>query len=130
MYPIDFFFRAAALHPERIDPLKEVARTADPYWAGSRRKLIDLVNTDPDISTLAAAVRHEYAPYGAAGSCGLGGPENSLQAYDMRAGWIHVRWTDETGRKQIKMFKWEDFAREIADLIRSGEYKAGGKDES
>lgn len=113
------------LYPDRINPIREVAKIAGPYWTTSRKKLIDLYNTDPDIGVLAAAVREEYCPYEAAGHYGLGGDKNSLQSYDMRRGWIHVRWKDETGKRQIKMFRWEDFAREIADMIMSGEYAAG-----
>lgn len=117
------------LYPERINPLRELAKKAGPYWTDSKKRLIDLANTDPDIGTLTAAVRHEYCPHGAAGCYGLGKEENSLQSYDMRTGWIHVRWKDESGKGQMQMFKWEDFAREIADLIWSGEYKAERREE-
>ena len=48
------------LYPERINPIREVARESGPMWTHSRKKLIDFANTDPDIKTFAKAVKYHY----------------------------------------------------------------------
>lgn len=110
------------LYPERIDPVKEVAKMADPYWTTSRQKLIDLCNTDPDIEDFAAAVKHEYSPYGFAGHYGGDDKPNTMIGYTMRTNLIEMEYIDNAGKKIRTVCSWEDFTREVADMIWSGEY--------
>ena len=66
-----------------IDPLKEVARTANVYWKQSRDKLKDLYSKDPDDYDWTCAVRHEYCPYEAQGRWGSGNGPNTVEGYYM-----------------------------------------------
>lgn len=110
------------LYPERIDPVKEVAKMADPYWTASRQKLIDLCNTDPDIEDFAAAVKHEYSPYGFAGHYGGDDKPNTIRGYNLLSGNIRILYFDNAGELMKAACSWKDFARKIADMIRAGEY--------
>ena len=111
------------LYPDRINPIREVARQAGPYWTTSERKLIDLCDTDPDIRTFTKAVKNEYCPNEFAGHYGGDHSPNTLQGYEMRRDTITAWFYDPDGKRQERKYSWEDFAREIADLIWSGEYK-------
>ena len=110
------------LYPERINPIREVAKRSRPYWTTSRLELIDLCNTDPDIKTFAAAVKHEYSPYGFAGHFGGSGEPNTIEGWDMLTNIVKIYFYDAEGKRTERAYSWEDFAREIADLIWSGEY--------
>lgn len=110
------------LYPERINPVREVAKQASPYWETSKQKLINLCNSDPDIKPFAKAVRNEYCPYGCAGHYSRENVPNRMQNYDMRSDLIWIEYTDERGEWHKNAYSWEDFAREIADMIWSGEY--------
>lgn len=110
------------LYPERINPVCEVAKMSRPYWTTSRQKLINLCNRDPDIKTFAAAVKHEYSPYGFAGHYGGNDKPNTMIGYTMRTNLIEMEYVDATGKKIRAVCSWEDFAREVADMIWSGEY--------
>ena len=111
------------LYPARINPIVEVAKSAAPYWTTSRQKLIDLCNTDPDIKLFAKAVKEEYCPHGFAGYYGGDHSPNSMQGYEMRIDKITTWFYDSEGERQERIYSWEDFAREIADLIWSGQYE-------
>lgn len=111
------------IYPDKINPIREVAKQASPYWTTSKKKIIDLCDDDPDIKAFAKAVRHEYCPYGCAGHYSRNNVPNRMQNYDMRADLINVCYTDEQGNYQKRSYSWEDFAREIADLIWSGQYE-------
>lgn len=111
------------LYPDRIDPIVEVAKRAVPNWTTSKQKLIELCNEDPDIRDFAKAVKKEYCPHGVYGHYG-GDPHNrnSLQGWDMRNDLIRTWFYDTKGKLQEQVYTWEDFAREIADMIWSGQY--------
>lgn len=111
------------LYPTRINPIVEVAKNAGPYWTTSRQKLIDLCNTDPDIKLFAKAVKEEYCPHGFAGHYGGDHSPNTMQGYEMRIDKITTWFYDPEGERQERIYSWEDFAREIADLIWSGQYE-------
>lgn len=109
------------LYPDRINPIAEVAKIAQPYWKDSREKIKRF--QDSDIKILAKVVRHQYCPYGASGHYGCGGDPNTLSGYDMRSDVIYVEWLNEEKERNRRAYSWEDFAREIADLIWSGNYE-------
>lgn len=111
------------LYPKRFNPIEEVAKQSGPYWTTSRRKLIDLCNTDPDIKLFSKAVRHEYCPHGFAGHRGFGNGPNSLYGWDMTAKHIKTYYYDAEEKERERIYSWDDFAREIADLIWCDEYK-------
>ena len=110
------------LYHDRLDPIKEVAKQAGPYWITSRQKLIDLCNTDPGIDLFAKAVRHEYCPYGLSGRLGGSGEPNTMEGWDMTPRNIKTSFWDAAGERKERIYSWRDFAREVADLIWSGEY--------
>ncbi|MBQ1779403.1 MAG: hypothetical protein IIZ93_14715 [Acidaminococcaceae bacterium] len=114
------------LYPDKINPIREVAKMESPYWTTSRSKLIDICNQDPDIKEFAKAVKQEYCPYGLSGHYSRNNRANSIQAYDLKTNLIEAQWNDETCALKMGCFSWEDFAREIADLIFSGEYTDRG----
>ena len=108
-----------------FDPLKSTAKIASPYWKGSRKKLVELCNTDPDIKLFSQAVKHEFCPYGCSGQYGVQRHKrNDLIGYDMRTEHISVYFYDQIGQKQTLIFSWKDFAREISDLIWRGDWDA------
>lgn len=111
------------LYPGQINPLYEVAKRAGPMWTTSRKTLIDLAETDPDIDVWTKAVRHEYCPYGAAGHYSKSGERNEIGAYEMRTNDITIEYVDLEGHECKIIRSWQDFAREIMDMIWSGEYK-------
>lgn len=111
------------LCPDRINPLRECAKMASPQWVQSRGDLIRLANEDPDIERWAKAVRHEYCPYGLNGHYNMSKKPNTLTAYDMRSDDITITYNDSEGNKHEITRSWQDFAREITDLIWSGEYR-------
>ena len=111
------------LYPGRINPIREVAKHASVYWTDSREKIATLVNTDPDIKELAAAVKHEYSPYGFAGHYGGDHSPNSMLGWTLKANHIETEYFDTDGSKKTRIYSWEDFAREIADLCWSHEYE-------
>lgn len=110
------------LYPDRINPIAEVAKKASPNWTTSSRKLIDLCNTDPDIKLFAKAVKNEYCPNVFAGHYGGDPSPNNLQGWEMRNNIIIAWYYDTEGKRQERKYSWEDFAREIANLIWSGQY--------
>lgn len=111
---------------KEFEPLREVATRAGVYWTTSERKLVELCDTDPDISIWTKAVKEEYCPYGYAGYYGGDGEANSLESWEMKPRTIKIVYFDKHGIKQTMIASWADFAREIADLIWRGEY--GGKE--
>lgn len=108
------------LYPDRINPIAEVAKMARPYWKDSREKIMRY--QDIDIKAFAKVVRHQYCPYGCAGHYGGNHTPNSMQGYDMRSDVIKTWFYDSEGKQQERVYSWEDFAREIADLIRINQY--------
>ena len=110
------------LYPERISPIRQAAKRATPYWTTSAEKIARAVNEDLDIKTLANIVKHEYCPYGYASAYGIGEGPNTIFEYKLKTNLIEVGWRDATGNERINMYSWEDFAREIGDLVLSGEY--------
>ena len=111
------------LCPGKIDPIKEVAKMAGPHWTDSKEKLIKLLNKDPGIDRWSRAVRHEFCPYGGAGHYSHIDKPNTLQSYDMRTASIKVEYTDSAGERIEQIYSWNDFAREIADMIWRGEWE-------
>lgn len=106
---------------EHYSPLREVAEMASPYWTSSRKKLNNMLQNVPDLKTFAAAVRHEYCPYGLNGH--YGSPRsntNCVYAYDMMTNKIKVQYFDERGNDTERWFSWEDFSRVLRDVILRG----------
>ena len=110
------------LYPDQLNPLREVAKNAGPYWTTSRQKLIDLCNTDPDIDIFAKAVKEEYCPYGLSGHYGGDGKPNTMEGWDMTSGKIMTYFWDAEGLRKERRYSWKDFAIEISDLIWANEY--------
>ena len=111
------------LYPKRINPIREVAKRSRPYWKESKQKLIDLCDTDPDISIWSKAVKDEYCPYGCAGHYGGDDKPNTLIGWDMGSSKIKTIFNDNENQRQERWYSWADFSREIADMIWSGEYE-------
>ena len=109
-------------YPDRIDPLRECARRASPQWVQSRGDLIRLANEDLDIERWTRHVRHEYCPYGLIGHYSMSDRPNALTSWDMRTEDITITYNDPEGVSHTIIRSWQDFAREVMDLIRSGEY--------
>lgn len=109
-------------YPDRIDPLRECARRASPQWVQSRGDLIRLANEDLDIERWTRHVRHEYCPYGLNGHYSMSDRPNALTSWDMRTEDITITYNDPEGVSHTIIRSWQDFAREVMDLIRSGEY--------
>lgn len=110
------------LYPDRIDPIAEVAKMATPMWTRSRDSIIKC-HDKLDLKHFAAAVRHEYCPYGCAGHYGGEHTPNTMIGYDMRTPDISVEYYDEHGDRQRIIISWEDFAREIRHMIETGNYR-------
>ena len=110
-------------YPDRIDPLRECARHASPQWMQSRGDLIRLANEDPDIERWTRHVRHEYCPYGLNGHYSMSTKPNALTSWDMRTEDITITYNDPEGVSHTIIRSWQDFAREVMGLIRSGEYR-------
>ena len=110
------------LYPDKFDPIKEVAKMAGPHWTDSKQKLIKLLDEDPGIDRWARAVRREFCPYGAAGHYSRIDKPNTLQSYDMRTASIKVEYTNSAGKRIEQTYSWDDFARELADMIWMGEW--------
>ena len=109
------------LNPHQLNPLREVARKATPYWKTSRNKIIKADKSD--IYAFSNVVKNEYCPYEGAGSCGRSIKQmNELDGWDFKRGRIIVVYYDETGKRQTGKYLWVNLAREIAELIARGEY--------
>lgn len=111
------------LYPDRINPLRECARLASPQWVQSRGDLIRLAKEDPDIERWTRHVRHEYCPYGLNGHYNMCNKPNALTSWDMRTEDITITYNDPDGNNHEIIRSWQDFAREVMDLIWSGEYR-------
>ena len=110
------------LFPDKIKPLREVARLEGEGWTRTRQELTDLCNTDPDITTFAKACKDAYCPYGLSGRVSDSGKPNTLIGYDLMTKEIKTYWRDDQNKEHESIYSWEDFAREVSDLIWSGEY--------
>lgn len=117
------------LYPNRIDPLTETAKRAGVYWTHSedmiRKYQKALVTGRISIKEFARAVRHHYCPYGFAGFYGGDDNPNTMRAWEMRPKNIKTIHIDSDGKKQERIYSWEDFAREIDLLIDTGKYGRG-----
>ena len=111
------------LYPDRINPLRECAKRASPQWVQSRGNLIRLAKEAPDIERWTRHVRHEYCPYGLNGHYDGNDKPNTLTKWDMRTDDIIIAYNDPEGNKREIIRSWQDFARELMDLIWSGEYR-------
>ena len=111
------------LYPDRIDPIREVAKYSKPMGMRSRQLLIDIYNKGVDVKLFAKAVRHEYCPYGAYGHASPTKEPNTMSGFDMRSSIIRVEYNDEKAQRQERWYSWEDFARAIGDMISRGEYR-------
>lgn len=116
------------LYPDKINPLRELIRSIEPYWVYSKRRLIEMYNEDPDLRDargFAKAARQQYCTYGVRGHYQFDKEPNTLQSWDMKKDTINISYNDSQGQKHERIYSWEDFARELADMIRTGEYKEG-----
>lgn len=108
---------------KRFDPLRETATRARLYWTTSAKTLVDLCNEDPDIERWTKAVKNEYCPYEFAGHWGADNGPGTLIGWELRRKNVTIRYLDKYGTTQIMVATWQDFAREIADLIWSGDFQ-------
>lgn len=114
------------LYPEKINPVRELIRTTDPYWAYSKRFLIEKCYEGLDersIRDFARSARWHYCAYGIRGNYREDKEPNALQSWDMRESTIKIAYNDAGNERHEMIISWEDFARELADMIRSGKYK-------
>lgn len=111
------------LMPERtFDPLREVARRATPYWTTSWRDLAAILKTCNCQNEWAAAVKHEFSPYGHAGHYGCSG---RLIGWNLNTDLIEITFRSENIkdlRPVVRKYSWSDFAEEIAKRIMEGDY--------
>ena len=111
------------LYPEILNPLREVAKRARPYWVSSRSDLIKLRRQSPNMIDWTMAVKHEYCPYGGAGHYGSGAGANTLEGWVMSYHGVKVMWIDENGRHDQRTYAWSHFANQVKHLIDAGEYE-------
>lgn len=111
------------LYPEILNPLREVAKRASPYWVTSRSDLIALRKKNPNMIDWTMAVKKEYSPYGGAGHYGSRNGPNTLDGWNMTYHGVEVTWIDENGRNCQRTYAWSNFANEIQHLIDAGEYE-------
>lgn len=110
------------LYPEKINPIRELIRTTDPYWAYSKRFLIEK-SYERSIRDFARSARWHYCAYRIRGHYEEDQKPNAIQSWDMREFTIKIVYNDAGNTRHEMIISWEDFARELADMIRSGEYK-------
>ena len=107
-----------------IDPLKEVAKKSYPYWKQSKDTLKEIYAKDPDEREWTGAVKHEYCPYEMAGRWGMEqGTYNTLIGYTFNWKGVRIEYLDMRGKEKEIKRSWQDFAREIGQLIWGGEYE-------
>ncbi len=114
------------LYPGKIAPIRELIRSTEPTWVYSRKRLIEMYNEDPDTRDLrgfAQACRQQYCTYGERGHYQDDKEPNTLQSWYMKKDTINISYNDSQGQRHERIYSWEDFARELADMIRAGEYK-------
>ena len=90
-----------------------VAVTASPYWKTSWEKIRAV--QDEDIDVITQTVKDEFCPYEYAGHYGSDG---RYIGYTMKRRRIEVLFPNSEVREKVT---WEDFAREVIDLIWRGE---------
>jgi len=100
---------------KKVDPLREVALMASPYWTTSWDDLAATLMTEPNSAEWTKAVKKEFCPYGFAGHYGADGP---VPEYTMRNGYIELATTLDGERRR---YKWTDFAERVRELIQEGE---------
>lgn len=114
------------LYPDKINPVRELIRTTDPYRIDSRRCLVESCYEGLDERSpreFAEKARFHYCMYGTRGHYREDKEPNALQSWDMKKDTIEISYNDSQGQKHERVYSWEDFARELADMIRNGEYK-------
>lgn len=118
------------LYPDKINPVRELIRSTDPYWSYSKRTLIEKCYDGLDERSpreFAESARFHYCMYGMRGHYQEDKEPNTLQSWDMTKKLITIEYNDAGSNKHKRVYSWEDFARELADMIRSGEYKDDGR---
>lgn len=98
-----------------LDPLREVALMASPYWTTSWEDLADALTKNTNGAEWVQAVKKEFCPYGYAGHYGADGP---VPEYTMKNGYIELATTLDGERR---CYKWTDFAERVRELIQEGE---------
>ena len=114
-YQLNFF------ESTTFDPIKEVARRAQPYWTDSREKIIAEVKSSPSYFT--ASVREEFCPYGYSGHVGHIDDCPGVEEWEMKPNNINVVYLDAEGHRHREEYKWKDFARAVAELIDEGLFR-------
>ena len=102
-----------------ISAARYVAFNSSPYWTTSWDAIKAV--QDEDIKTITRVVKNEFCPYGYAGHYGS---EGRYVGYDMKPRRIRVYLapaSDDDYSGGEEKVTWEDFAREVIDLIWSGE---------
>lgn len=98
-----------------LDPLREVALMASPYWTTSWEDLTEMLAEEPTSTEWVQAVKKEFCPYGFAGHYGADGP---VPEYTMKNGYIELATTLDGKRR---CYKWSEFAERVRELIQEGE---------
>ena len=114
------------LYPEKINPIRELIRATDPYWTYSKRFLIEKCYEGLDERSpreFARSAQLHYCTYGIRGHYEEDQKPNTIQSWDMKEFTIKIVYNDAANTRHEMIISWEDFARELADMIRSGEYK-------
>lgn len=99
-----------------LDPLRQVALMASPYWTTSWEDLTATLMTEPTITEWTKAVKKEFCPYGFAGHYGADGP---VPEYTMKNGYIELATTLDGERRRYS-YKWSEFAERVRELIQEG----------
>lgn len=111
---------------EELNPIREVAKKAHPYWADSKKKIIEVLEQDPsDINLVWHTVKEEYCPNGYCGHYGAGRGPNTLEGWTMTPRHITAIYHDKNGTEVERAYSWADFSREIFDLWCQGVYEGG-----
>lgn len=114
------------LYPDKINPVRELIRTVEPYWVYSKRILIEKCYEGLDERSpreFARSAQLHYCTYGIRGHYEEDQKPNTIQSWDMTKDLITIEYNDAGSNRHKSVYSWEDFARELADMIRNGEYK-------
>lgn len=98
---------------EEKSPARFVAEIAHPYWTTSAERIIEAVRSGKNAQKV---IKEEYCPYGYAGHYGF---HEEYDGYTMKPGKI---WIIKDGKFEAFSITWADFANEIIDMVKNGEY--------
>lgn len=102
---------------KRCEAVRNAIRHMSPYWITSRRNIMDAYGTPGFVET----IQQNYCPYGGSGFYGgdLGKKGVfTLTGWDMRSDGITFLYEPT----MVETMTWKEFAENIGELIRDGEY--------